>query len=241
VHLPLDLGVHYIGGVSLLSNTKSQRLFAGAVSLFLLACLAGCDSNEATAFPSGLEPLEENTAPPPDPANGELFPEDVRFTSGTNESYSWVHGRGFVHAPLAQTFAAMRNPDACVNRREVDEWTVEHDVETGYDFSYRIHNIVHDIITVEFDVTWRQGAVEGTVDEPTLVSARFQKTYGTTYIELMEGSIVARARDANTTEIELIEHLKATGKGTETPLATMRDYFNSVVALTNGEPLPTYP
>jgi len=212
-----------------------------ASSLALVALLGGCDSNEATVFPSGLEPLEECTASAPEPTDGELFPEKVNFTSGTKEEFSWVHGRGFVHAPLAKTWAAMREPEVCVNRREVDEWTVEHDVETGYDFSYRIHNVVHDIITVEFDVTWRQGAVSGTVEEPEVVGTRFQKTFGTTYIDLMAGSIVARAKDAETTEIELIEHLKATGKGPETPLNTMRDYFDSVVALVHGKPLPTYP
>ena len=222
------------------SSFRNRWLTICVCAVALISGTTGCDSDEPTEFPSGLEPLEVCTAPAPDPIEGDATPEDVRFVLGTEDEYSWVHGRGFVHKPLAETWAAMRDPEVSVDRREVDEWTVEHGVETEYDFSYVIHNTVNDIITVEFDITWRQGVVEGTVEAPELVGGRFQKTFGTTFIELLSGSIVARAVDDSTTEIELIEHLKATGKGADTAQSFLRDYFTSVVAKAHGNPLPTY-
>lgn len=222
------------------SLLRNRRLTISACVLLLAGGLLGCDSDEATEFPDGLAPLEESTAPAPDPIDGDPFPEDVRFVVGTEDEYSWAHGRGFVHKPLSETWAAMRDPEVCVDRREVDEWSVENDIEKEYDFSYRIHNIVNDIITVEFDITWRQGVVEGDLDKPELVGARFQKTFGTTFIELLSGSVVARAKDENTTELEFVEHLRATGKGSETVQSYLRDYFASIVAKAHGKPLPTY-
>lgn len=214
--------------------------FAIALCALASAGLTGCNSDETSEFISGLEPLETCTAPAPDAKEGDPFPEEVSFVTGANEEFSWAHGRGFVHKPLAETWAAMRDPDTCVDRREVDEWTVEFGVEPEYDFSYAIHNTVNDIITVEFDISWRQGAVEGTVEAPELVGARFQKTFGTSFIELLSGSVIARAKDESTTELEFVEHILATGKGADTALSYLRDYHASIVAKASGKPLPTY-
>ena len=103
---------------------------------------------------------------------------------------------------------------------------IEHDVEEGYDYSYRIHNVVRDIVTLEFDVTWRQGAVEGTVEAPTRVGIRYQKTAGSDYIDLLRGSIVLTAVGDEVTAVEMIEHLQAAaGAGQAEIEAYFRDLF----------------
>ena len=69
---------------------------------------------------------------------------------------------------------------------------------------------------------------------------RWQKAYDRNYITLMGGSVIARRVDDGTTELELVEHLNATWKGSDTAETTMRDWYGSVVAKAHGRALPTY-
>lgn len=214
-------------------------ILGGAVGC--LAVVAGCGSNITTPFPPGLDPIDaQNTASFPAPKDGDPHPEDISSVTGETDDYGWVHAKGYVHAPIAKTEQAMRAKDVCVDRRKVDEWTIEYNVEPEYRYSQRVHNTVHSLVTIEFDVTWRQDIVTGTPDAPTLVAGRFMKTFGSSYLNLMAGSMVARRLDDQTTEIELIEHLEAHGQGPGTAESFMHDYFWSIVAAAHDKPLPTY-
>lgn len=185
---------------------------------------AGCFGNERTEFPPGLEPLEENTAPLPDPIEGDEHPETIVYRTGERDNYSWAHGRGYIHASLGRTWEAFRDIEVVVDDPSVDSWSTTHDVEEGYDFSFRIRNVVNDIITVEFDITWRQSAVGGTVQSPEVVGIAYQKTWGTEFIELLRGTIVLRPVTSDVTEVDMVEHLDGYGRDA----ATVVDYFDDV-------------
>lgn len=217
-----------------MSSFVVSSLFAG---LFGLGAL-GCGGNSSSAFPEGLEPLETNQASWPAAKPGDPHPETISFKVGKADDWEWAHAKAYVHAPLAKTWAALRNPDACADRKSITSWTVTHDVESGYAYSYRIHNVVEDIVTVEFDNTWRHGVVDGTLSEPEQIAARYQKTWGSDYITLLRGSVVARQTDDVTTELELIEHIDAMGQDYDTAKKTINNYFLSVVALAHDKPLP---
>lgn len=211
-------------------------------TLVLVLFLAGCWGDEKTKFPEGLEPLEENTAPAPAGTAEDPHPETIELVDGTRMGFAWVHGRGFVHAPITTVWAAAREPEVCVDRRKVARWSVEH-VEMPdeqYDFEYVIHNEVDDVITVEFDITWRHGAVEGTLEAPELVVANYQKTWGTTFISILRGTVVLTPVDETTTEVALVEHLRASASDGTEVRSYLRDYFESIVARSHGAPLPTY-
>lgn len=229
---------------SRLARPRPRVLSRGAASsaaFALLVVAPSCKGNSTTSFPDGLEPLDAvNQAHDPAPVAGDAHPEVLQTATGDTDDYSWAHGRGYVHASLTDTWAAMRDPDTCVDRRSVDEWTHADTVDPKYRYAFSIHNVVHSVVTVEFDVTWREDVAEGTADAPAVVAARWQKVYGTNYITLMGGSVIARRVDDGTTELELVEHLNASGKGSDTAETTMRDWFGSVVAKAHGRPLPTY-
>jgi hypothetical protein len=201
-------------------------------------CIAGCAGNSTTSFAAGLDPLENDTADWPAPAGNDPHPETIQFAVGSADSYDWAHARAYVHGSITDTWKALKDPDACVDRHNVTSWTVTQNVEPQYTVSFRIHNVVEDIVTVEFENTWRQGATEGTVEEPITVVGRFKKTWGSNYIDLMEGSIVLHAIDDNTTSMELEEHIDAMGQGSSTAVTTLRGVFDSVVAEVHGQPLP---
>lgn len=213
----------------------------GIVTATLLgAALCGCFGNETTVFPDGLEPLEEVTVAAPEGLPDDPYPEQLNLVTGETARYDLVLARGYVQAPLADVFVAMTTPEVCVDRRAVDMFTITLDVEEGYDHSFRVRNVVEDIVTVEFDTTWRHSLIEGDQESPELVAGAWQKTWGTVFISLLRGSIVARPVDDATTEVEMVMHLDGDQGGVDPAVSFVTDYHSSIVAAVHGEPLPTY-
>ncbi len=211
-----------------------------ALSMGTLILVGGCFGNESSEFPPGLEPLEENMAPDPDPVDGDPYPEALSLIRGETPEYQWVQARGYVKAPIMDVYDIITDPEVAVDQRADARWTVTLDTEPEYDRSFLLHNEVDNFITVVFDVNWRFGIVTEENFEPTLISGTFAKTYGTEFISLMRGSIMLRRIDDNTTEIGFIEHIKAATGGGDDVEAFIRDYFDETVLVSNGEPLPTY-
>ncbi len=213
-----------------------QALATASLAVFAI----GCFGNEASEFPPGLEPLEDNTAPTPEPVDGDPYPEVLSLVRGQTPEYDWVHARGYVKAPLAEVYDIVATPEVAVDERAVDRWTVMLDTEPEYERSFQIHNEVDNFITVVFDVNWRFGTVAEENFEPTLVAGTFQKTFGTEFISLMRGSLTVRRIDDETTEVEFLEHISAATGGGDEIEAFIRDYYDETVLVSNGEPLPTY-
>jgi hypothetical protein len=207
---------------------------------FLAAQAIGCFGNEVTEFPAGLEPLEDNTAPTVDSVEGDPYPEVISLVRGDAPGWDWVHARGFVKAPLDEVYDIITTPEVAVDERAVSRWSVTPDTEPDYERSFLLHNEVDNVITVMFDVNWRFGTVERENEERSLVSGTFQKTFGTTFISLMRGSILLRRVDDETSELEFIEHIDAATGGGDEIEAFIRDYYAETILVSNGEPLPVY-
>jgi hypothetical protein len=203
--------------------------------------LLGCFGTEVTEFPDGLEPLEENTLAPPMGTAAEPYPEEFVLDATPGGRFDVILGRGYIQAPLAEVWAAYRDPAVGADRRTSPEWSSTPVDDPQYEESYVVHHVANDIVTVEWDVTWRHGVVEGTADAPELVAIRWQKTDGSTLISVIRGSLVLRpVGDGAVTEVELAYHASATGAGTDTYVQYMQDVYDDAVAVTRGEPLPTY-
>lgn len=212
-----------------------------ALLVALASPMAACFGNEPTVFPPGLEPLDpENVAPPPVGTESDPYPEMTRIVQSSSSAYEWLHARAYVHANLADTWRALARGDVVADRRR-GEWSVRDNVETGFDVSFLVHNVVHDLITIEFDITWREQAVKGTRDAPEVVAIRYQKTWGTSAIDLIAGSIIAQEVADGVTELQFIEHFSAIGSGEEDIRNYNRDLHASIVATVHGQPLPVWP
>lgn len=226
-------------------------------TLFSIAIVAlvttGCFGNEATPlpdaavvdgstspFPPHLQPWEDpNEAEAPAATPTEMYPEEIRFlrrrwTGGA----SAVHARAYVHADVATTLEALRNPLAGADRRDAVTFTWDEDVDTRVPWSHRSHLVIPDIVTVEFELTWLSDVVEGSVEAPTMTATRWQKTWGSTAISLLEGSIVCVRVSDTVTELLIQYHLAAVGSGHETIEQYLTGYYDSILALVRGEPLP---
>ena len=203
--------------------------------MLALLALSACHSDDGIDFPARLEPLEENRAPAP--VGRSLFPESFEVVSGGDRDLWWAHGRGFVHAPVGVVWHHARDIEVCVDRREVESWTVTSDTVPDFDASYTIHNVVKDIITVEYDTTWVHEVQEGTVVHPERVVALWDKTAGTGFIDLLAGSLVLQPADDGVTEVLMVQHMQAALRDDETIARYLRDYFADLVASVHGEPL----
>jgi len=213
------------------------------ISLFAVAGLAfGCNQDIKTPFPAGLEPLEKNKASYP---SGGGHPEELSCKSGFSEDadfgeYTWVHCKTYIRQPIANVYDAFQMPRVVADRRALDEMTVEWDVEPEYDHSFLLHNTVFDIITVEFDVSWRHGALDAVTDAPQEVGTRWQKTFGSEVIELLRGSIYTHAVEEDVTGLEIVFHQKSMREDEPLMMDYLRDLQADIQAASGGDDLPSY-
>ncbi len=207
-----------------------------AASLLLAV---GCWGNKEIEFPEGLEPLEVNTAPWPEATGNSDYPEQIEVVTGDDDTL-WAHARGYVHADLGPTWEALRDPEVNADRRRLASWEVSYDVPQDYDYCYRIHVVVEDIVTLEWDIDWNHGVINGELDEPEAIGARWFKSEGSSLLDLQVGSIAAYQLDDQVTALEIIYHLDAVATSEDDVREYVQDLYADVVAWVHGEPLPSY-
>jgi hypothetical protein len=95
-------------------------------------------------------------------------------------------------------------------------------------------------VTIAFDVDWHQGLVDGDADSPDIVGIRWQKTAGSPFITLLEGSAVVARIDDDTTSLELVEHLDAVQTTSADTEAFLQDFYDSARIVVHGGDLPVY-
>ncbi len=200
-----------------------------------LACLlcTACQDNVATPFPPGLEPFEDNVLPelPDGP-----FDEGLRIKSSDGDIIR-VYARGFVTVPIEQMWQAAKSPVPNVSSCQTSESMVTEANEPQYEYSFLIHYIVHDILTVEWDDQWRFGLVL-----PDLGMIKHQKVHGSDFIDLSEGTIqVLATADPGVSELVFVEHLDAVSAGAGQVEKGVRHNYDALVATAHGTPIPPCP
>jgi hypothetical protein len=115
-------------------------------------------------------------------------------------------------------------------------------IDDAYEYSFEVANSVDDVVTVSWEEEWRFGTVTGTPEAPELAMVRYQKTYGSDFIYLIEGSIqVIATDDPDVTTIEFIEHLAALGGAASDIRSTMERRFALLTAAVHDDALPACP
>ncbi|MCK6502328.1 hypothetical protein L6R53_02835 [Myxococcota bacterium] len=205
--------------------------------------LLACQKSVTTPFPEGLEPLEDCAAGFPAQGDDGVVPVQAQVATGETEDWLYAHVCGYVGAGVEDAWLAIQDADVVTDRRRITEYAVTaQDIEPEYEVSFRIHHLVEDLITVEYDIDWRQGVWEEDDDGVQSVAARFQKTEGSSFIELIEGSLVLEAVDdqEDRTAFSLVIHHASLGYKVEELELKATDLYDSVAAVAAGQPLPTY-
>ncbi len=208
------------------------------VTVVLVVAAAGCQDNIATPFPPGLEPLEDNLVPV---QQGGTYTETLR-TDSTNNGEIDIYGRGYVLAAPGVVWAASKNPDANVAVCSTDSQTVTPNNDPTYEYSFIVHYVVNNILTIEWDDQWRWGVITGTIEAPTFGMIKHQKTQGSSFISVSEGTIqVTATDDPNVTELAFVEHLNAAGGGVSDVLKGVQHNYDALVAVSHGNPISPCP
>lgn len=207
----------------------------------------GCGGVSMNDCPAGLEPWEPmNLAPAPMGMEGDPFPETLSFARrswvipGTTMRTSSVHARAFIKRPIAAVWAAARDPQTGRDPTASQGFGVRaYNTDPTFAFTYRTHVTVNAVITLMWDVDWRHGVVDGTIEAPRVTAARWQKTMGSSEIELIEGSLMLRAVDGqpDVTEVLYQYHLKAPFSSNETIVDYLTVIFGRLKDKAHGRTL----
>ncbi len=184
----------------------SRRAVSWSLSLLLLAA---CNHDISTPFPPGLEPLEDNRAPVPAPVDGDDTPEAVETLGESRGDLTVGMARGFIHAPIADVAAALADSAVAVDKTIADEASITPATDPDYPTSFAVHYTVHSVITVEWDIDWREGAEHDREGHLQGYRARYQKTYGTDFITTFEGSVELTPVSDTVTAYSMIERIDA--------------------------------
>jgi hypothetical protein len=212
-----------------------------ALGLLLLLSGAGCGSNRPDEFPLavGFQPLEPVVAAAlPPAATNELYPQGLGVVVATPGSGHYAsHARGYLHAPLDKVYLALHDPRANYIHNNGGSPRLDNAPgnpflgEEPFPVSFRIrYSNSTSIGDVKFDLTYRAGPLEGTDAAPLKVGLRYQKTWGSTYISTMSGSLVATplAANPNITVVEMVAWLDATTQYQSDCDGTLRDLFGDL-------------
>jgi hypothetical protein len=206
------------------------------VALFALCLTTACQHDVETPFAPGLKPVDLDAGVLLDAA---AYTEQLNLQQGSDSTSNYVNATGYVLEPIETVWAAMQIPAVVVNRSGITSYTVTPNVEPQYTVSFATACVVDGIETVDFTLTWREGVVDGTdAGGPTAVSIDYQKTDGSSFISLMEGTIGLVAVTDSITEITFSQRMNAVDTSSSNIASWTQEIYASVLAQVKGEPLP---
>jgi len=208
-----------------------------------LVVAAGCQDDISTPFPPGLEPLEDNLVPVQQ--GGDKL-EMLRTQTADVNSEIMIYGRGYVLVDPLTVWAMSKVPEANFAACSTNEQMVTPNNDLTFEYSFLVHYVVNNILTVEWDDQWKWGTIQPGTGSGSAAAffgmVKHQKTDGSSFIELSEGTLqVTATDDPNATELAFVEHLKAAGGGVSDVLAGVQQHYDSLVAVSHGNPIPACP
>jgi hypothetical protein len=204
--------------------------------LLFVLLVAGCQDDISTPFPPGLEPFDDDA----ETLTLDASVVETLSVKSTDEPIIKVYGRGFIFAPPAEVYAEAHDPEVMLAACSTTSHSVDQNNEPDYDLSYLVSYFVDNILNVEWDDQWRGDVVEGTLDAPTLVMIKHQKTEGSDFITTSEGTVALYATDDPAiTEVRFVEHLDALMASEGDVIDGMQSNYDRMLAVAHGQPIPS--
>jgi hypothetical protein len=215
-------------------------------AVLLSAVLAGCAGTRVDVFPPGVEPWETNLATLPSATAESPCPETITFVrtrfATPDGMVDSVHARACIHAPMADVWQAVQDPEVARDHTSVNSYAVINPpmpAECDGDYQTQI-NAGPGAFAFDFRLCWRHSVAEGLEDAPTLTATRWQKVWGSANVTLMEGSLVTRPLEGHP-EITVVEyqyHLDALTANHGTIESFLNVIYGRLVDRVHGRTLP---
>jgi len=216
-------------------RTNANRLLAG---LGLALGLAACNKNEQSAFPLdvGYQPLEACEASLPAATATDPTPEALGApVMGTRDGHNYAHGRAYVKASLAEVWAALQDPmTSYIHGPQVEVLPGDEPFPLSFQIKYTESEIIG---LVQWTIAYRGGTTPAT-GTPESAGLRYQKIWGTHFVNVQSGSLAAVPAEAapDVTEVSFVCWLDATGQQPSDAWGTVTDWFNDLVAKVHAPP-----
>lgn len=221
------------------------RAWSATALILAAGLLGGCGKNVQDEFPLsvGYQPMEPLVAAAtfPPAAGNELYPEGLGpVVPGPQAGYYSSHARGYVHASLLRVYQALHDPAASYIHNDGGGTRLDIPAVFGeepFPVSFRLrYSSPSPIGAQKFDVTYRAGPLEGTEAAPIAIGERYQKTWGTPYIDVMAGSLRATEVAPGITAVEMVAWLKAETQGQADCDGTVRDLYGDLLGVVAALP-----
>jgi hypothetical protein len=224
-----------------MSTVPTRRGVALAVSASAALALAGC-KDTTSGFNGQVYPITTTSLELPPPASaGDPCSVGINTVPGGAPGYSFAEARACIHAPLAQVWAALQLPDAVDiayygDRDETPRCDARVGVTDKYPVSFRLHQVPKTYSSFDYDVTWAEWVLLGTDPAPQEVAISYNKTWGTAYVERLQGSMLLKEASGWTT-IEAVRQIKAPKTDGQMMEGWLRDWFAALQAQVAGTPV----
>lgn len=220
-----------------MTHRPSRALRSALLALPAALALAGCGDTSST-FQSGLTPLPITSGVqlPPPASSGDPCGEGILTTPGGAPGYSFAEGRACLHVPIAQVWAALQMPEVMdvayyPDRDHTPTCDARTNIETTYPISFRLHQVPGGIYSsFDYDITWRGGLLLGTDAAPQEIAFTYQKTWGTTQIKRLQGSMLLKESSPGSgwTVMELVRQVGAPNTTGEMMEIWLQDWFGAL-------------
>jgi hypothetical protein len=222
------------------SSLPRRAGWRGGVLLIVAATLA-CNpvKNASDEFPLSvgfqpLEPVAPATSWPAATAT-DPYPQGLGpILTASNFNHYGSHARGYLHAPLAKVYEALRDPAASYIHNSGGVTRLDGPPVFGvepFPISFRVRYSNATVIgDVKFDLTYRAGPLQGTEAALLEIGQRYQKTWGVANIEVMTGSLLATAVSGapDVTSVEMVAWLQADTQKQADCDGTLSDLFDDL-------------
>ena len=227
------------------SPARGRALAVAGAALLV----AGCGANTTSEFPvaDGFKPLDDQSSQVWPDAAGNVPALTSGAAPGSGYSESWGHA--LVPGPLSKVWAALQDPmTSHIHVPSGGTVTPIPGVEGAlFPLSFRIDYTSPTgfpvIPDVEWEITYRGGALQGTVTDLDSTTAspapeigmRFQKTWGTSHIQIESGSLVASLVPGSNPPVTRIEYINQLStdqnkQDQSNVLGTTSDLYGNLVA-----------
>jgi hypothetical protein len=220
-----------------MTHRPSRALRAALVALPAALALTGC-GNTTSPFDSGLAPLPITTGVqlPPPAGSGDPCGEGMQTMAGGAPGYSFAEGRACLHVPIAQVWAALQMPEVMdvayyPDRDHTPACDARTSIETAYPISFRLHQKPGSPYSAfDYDVTWRGGLLLGTDLAPQEIALTYQKTWGTTQIKRLQGSMLLKESSPGSgwTVMEAVRQVGAPNTTGQMMEVWLQDWFGAL-------------
>lgn len=156
------------------------------------------------------------------------FGDGVRLEKGNAGGFLFGRGGRCIHRPIRDVWATALNQPLMV-WVDVSESSYEQGAAPPKTtLFFNVHYIVHNFITVKWDMNWFHTVQVGSVQAPEKILINYKKVSGTSHISYWEGSIILERVNDEITSFAMANQISASRTSEDDAEGAVRDVYGKL-------------